>query len=45
MTDIGICHKCGGHKCRVQVATPGDQFNAELWGNQRFEVIRREDGR
>jgi len=42
MTDLGLCHKCGHAISRVHVATPGDQMNAQLWG-QRFEVLKREE--
>lgn len=38
MVDLGVC-KCGHATSRVRIATPGDQINAELWG-QRFEVLK-----
>lgn len=41
MVDLGICSKCLSAKSRVRTASPGDQVNAQLWG-QRFEELRRE---
>ena len=40
MADMGICPKCDNVKARILTSTPGDQLNAEIWGQQRFEVVR-----
>lgn len=40
MLDLGVCSKCRKYKSRVTVATPGQQLSAQLWGEQRFEVIK-----
>lgn len=40
--DVGKCQKCGHYKSRVKVHTPADQMVAEIWGETKFEVIRRE---
>ncbi len=40
MLDLGICSKCDSVKSRVRTATPGDQLNADIWG-QQFELKRR----
>jgi rubredoxin len=38
--DMGICRRCDSVTSRIHTATPGDMVAAELWGSQRFEVIR-----
>lgn len=40
--DLGKCQKCGHYTSRVHVYTPADQMLAEIWGETKFEVIRRE---
>lgn len=42
MVDLGICRECDNATSRVHAATPGDQVSAMLWGEQRFEVIKKE---
>jgi hypothetical protein len=39
--DLGKCQKCGHYTSRVFVYTPADQMLAEIWGEGKFEVIRR----
>jgi len=40
LLDVGKCQKCGAYKSRVDVATPGDQMNAQLGGEKRFKIVR-----
>ena len=42
MVDLGVCRECDHATSRVHAATPGDQVSAMLWGEQRFEVIKKE---
>jgi hypothetical protein len=43
MIDLGLCVVCDHAKSRLQIASPGDQFNAELWGRQKFEIIIKKE--
>lgn len=38
--DLGICKKCGNESVRLHKATPGQQVNAQLWGERHFEIIK-----
>ncbi len=43
--DLGVCRHCGHYKPRLHVWSAGDQVDAELWGMEKFEIRRTEDGR
>lgn len=40
--DICVCQVCRAKKTRLHVYGPGEQVAAMLWGEQRFEVLKRE---
>lgn len=42
--DLGYCRKCGAYTSRIHVWTPGEVLDAQLWGMQRFEGIKRMEG-
>lgn len=42
--DIGICQKCGHYKPRIHVWGPGEQVEAQIWGEKRFEVKKVDQG-
>lgn len=43
MADLGLCIRCDHAKVRLRTATPAEQMEAEIWGERRFEVIKRVD--